>query len=308
VVVDVHGHVTHPELLERFPMPAILGDVDGMIELKAAAGIDLTIVGSPVGFGTMVPLAGHDNYDQPLDRLKSFHDWLGETVAAHPHHLRAYAYANPFGDDELLAHVAETVRGSGFVGVMANTSVRGEYLHVERARPFFAMAEELGVPVFLHPPAVPVGAEAVGDLRLITHVARFNDVTASLALLAFHGVLDRHAGLDLIAPMAGGALALLAQRLDLAVRERAPGADEPSADGQPSRALARVYVDTATTSEAALAADLALMGPERLLFGTDSPPTTVPVEDALALVRRLDVAEEERRAILGGNARRLFGL
>ena len=64
-------------------MPPALADVEGMVEKKAALGIDLTIVGSPVGFGTMVPVPGLDPYSQPLDQLKSFHDWLAETVEAH---------------------------------------------------------------------------------------------------------------------------------------------------------------------------------------------------------------------------------
>ena len=80
MIVDVHGHVTHPELFKRFPMPPALADIEGMLEKKAALGIELTIVGSPVGFGTMVPVPGLDNYAQPLDQLKSFHGWLAETV------------------------------------------------------------------------------------------------------------------------------------------------------------------------------------------------------------------------------------
>jgi predicted TIM-barrel fold metal-dependent hydrolase len=312
VVVDVHGHVTHPDLFKMLPMPASLADIDGMLETKAAAGIDMTIVGSPVGFGTMVPIPGQDNYAQPLDRLKSFHDWLAETVEAHRDSMRGYAYANPFGPDEELAQTADTAREDGFVGLMVNTSVNGEYLSSEKAEPFFEMARELGVPVFLHPPAAPVGTESMGDLRLVTHVARFNDVTSCVALLAFSGVLARYPEIEFIAPMAGGSISLLAERLDLAATERVPGppgsTPDPPAGGRPSEGLARVYLDTATSSAQALQADVALVGVERMLFGTDSPPTTVPVEKGLAMVRDLDVPDNDRQAILGGNAQRLFGL
>ena len=38
MIVDVHGHVTHPELFERFPMPPALADIEGMIEKKARSG------------------------------------------------------------------------------------------------------------------------------------------------------------------------------------------------------------------------------------------------------------------------------
>jgi hypothetical protein len=128
VIVDVHGHVTHPELFERFPMPPALADIEGMLENKAALGIDLTIVGSPVGFGTMVPVPGLDPYAQPLDQLKSFHGWLAETVEAHAGRLAAYAYTNPFGGPELLEQTAATVREGPFVGLIVNSSVQGRYL------------------------------------------------------------------------------------------------------------------------------------------------------------------------------------
>ena len=112
--------------------------------------------------------------------------------------------------------------------------------------------------------------------------------------------------------MAGGAISLLAERLDLAATERVPGPPGSTPDAPPgpppSEALARVYLDTSTSSAQALQADMALVGAGRMLFGTDSPPTTVPVEKGLAMVRALDVTEGDREAILGGNAERLFGL
>src|SRR5438034_7257582 len=128
MIIDVHGHITPPELLKKYPMPPALGDIEGMIEQKARVGIDLTIVGSPVGFGTMSRVPGLDNYAQPLDQLKSFHEWLAETVVKHRPRLAAYAYTNPFGGDEMLAQTAAAVRELGFVGLIVNTSVRGEYL------------------------------------------------------------------------------------------------------------------------------------------------------------------------------------
>jgi aminocarboxymuconate-semialdehyde decarboxylase len=105
--IDIHGHVTSPELFKRFPMPASLADIDGMIEAKAALGITMTVVGSPVGAGTMVPVPGLDNYSQPLAALDAFHDWLAETVRARSGNLRAYVYTNPYGGDELLDNAAK---------------------------------------------------------------------------------------------------------------------------------------------------------------------------------------------------------
>src|SRR5271168_3291867 len=172
MTIDVHGHITHPELFKRYPMPPALADIEGMLDRKSAAGIELTIVGSPVGFGTMTK-RGHDNYAQSLDELASFHEWLADTVREHAPRLAAYAYTNPFGDEKLLEQTVQTVKDGGFVGLIVNTSVNGEYLDSPRADEFFEMAAELGKPVFLHPPAEPVGSDSIEDFRLVEQVGRF---------------------------------------------------------------------------------------------------------------------------------------
>jgi aminocarboxymuconate-semialdehyde decarboxylase len=337
MIVDVHGHITHPELFKKFPMPPALADIEGMLERKAALGIELTIVGSPVGFGTMMPVPGLDNYAQPADRLKSFHEWLAETVREHAGRLAAYCYTNPL-DESLLEQTADTVREGEFVGLIVNTSVAGEYLDSPRADPFFEMASELGMPIFLHPPAEPVGTEAFADFRLVEQVGRFLDVTAALATLVFGGVMERHPDLVFIGATAGGAIGLLASRLDAAYAPRHYGGGPPSGAGPPSGGppsggvgaaggappiarfenkitrppseflRANVYVDTANSSLANQLANLELMGSGRMMFGTDSPPLSTPLEEAIRLIRDLPASDGEKEAILGGNASRLFGL
>ncbi len=47
VIVDIHGHITHPELFKKYPMPPALADIDGMLDRKSEAGIGLTVVGKP---------------------------------------------------------------------------------------------------------------------------------------------------------------------------------------------------------------------------------------------------------------------
>jgi aminocarboxymuconate-semialdehyde decarboxylase len=311
MIIDIHGHVTSPELFKRFPMPPSLADIDGMIERKAAVGIDLTIVGSPVGAGTMVPTRGLDNYAQPADRIDRFHEWVAQTVQAHKDRLRAYVYVNPF-DEATLARAAKWLAADEFVGLIANTSVRGRYLNSRRADGFFALAAETSSPVLLHPPAKPTAAHAMrGHAGLIEHVTRPCDITMGVAAILFAGWLQKYPALKLIAPNAGGALSLLREKLDLAHQRAggspAGGGDPPGPRG-PGGWLSRIYVDTATPSNLALSAALTVFGPKRMLFGTDSPPLATPLPEALRAVSRLGVGEVDRRRILAGNALNLFNL
>ena len=50
------------------------------------------------------------------------------------------------------------------------------------------------------------------------------------------------------------------------------------------------------------------MGPERMLFGTDSPPMATPLEAAISMVDDLPISGEAKRDVFEGNARRLFAL
>ncbi len=314
--VDIHGHVTSPELFKRLPMPPSLADIDGMIEQKAAAGIGMTIVGSPVGAGTMVPVPGLDNWEQPAAELDAFHEWIAETVREHPDALRGYVYTNPL-DEELVERAARRLEQDEFVGLIVNTSIRGEYLNTPRADAFFALAAERQVPVLLHPPAEPIGTPGLGHAGLVEHIARPCDITVGVAALVMAGWLDTYPGLRLIVSGGGAALPLLVEKLEMAQRRGASWRPGPpaAADRSAADALRSLYVDTATPGPLALEAALRTWGPDRMLFGTDSPPLTEPHAAGRrprgAGGRRgeaLGPTARERRRVLGDNARELFGL
>ncbi|MGW8699019.1 amidohydrolase family protein [Streptomyces eurythermus] len=348
MIIDIHGHLSPPEAAERFPMPPALTDVDGMLAARAEAGIDLTIIGSPVGAGAMARVPGVDNYAQPRDRLRAFHAWMSGLIRRFPDQLRGYVYANPFGDDDHLEGVRETLADPAFVGLITTSSVHGELLGSPRADPFFALAAEAGVPVLVHAPAEPAGTERVEQTPFVEQIGRFGDVTLGMAMIAFAGWLDKYPGLRLIGATGGGALALLPERLQTAARPRhwaggapaagrpgrpeapgaagAPGAPgsahapaAPPASGSapapaltpspdPAATLRRMYVDTSPFSAAHLSLNAEVLGPERMLFGTDSPPMAAPLEDFVHMVEKLPLDKASQQLILGGNAQALFDL
>ncbi|MFH8800757.1 amidohydrolase family protein [Streptomyces sp. NPDC017936] len=332
MIIDIHGHLSPPEAAKRFPMPPSLTDVDGMLAARTQAGIDLTLIGSPVGAGAMARVPGVDNYAQPRDRLRAFHAWMSGLITRFPDQLRGYVYANPFGDDDHLDGVRETLADPAFVGLITTSSVHGELLGSPRADSFFALAAEAGVPVLVHAPAEPVGTERVDETGFVEQIGRFGDLTVGMAMIAFAGWLDKYPGLRLIGATGGGAMALLPERLRTAARPRhwaggapppgssaAPAPGRPAAPGSipppdgapaadPAAALRRMYVDTSPFSTAHLNLNLEVLGPERMLFGTDSPPLAAPLEDSLRMIEKLPIDQAAQQRILGGNAQTLFDL
>jgi aminocarboxymuconate-semialdehyde decarboxylase len=153
-----------------------------------------------------------------------------------------------------------------------------------------------------------------------------------VAAIIFAGWLEKYPELRIVAATGGGALPLLAEKLDLAAA-RPPGppggrpggppgppGGPPGPPGgppavtltsKPSELLRRIYVDTATPSRAALAAAIGTFGAGQVLFGTDSPPLAAPLEAALDSVAALPetvASAADKAAILGQNANKLFRL
>jgi predicted TIM-barrel fold metal-dependent hydrolase len=332
VIIDVHGHITHPDVLARYPAPPSLGEIDGIIEAKAEAGIDISILGSPAGAGPLRPVTDFDHYNQSQDQLKGFHDWLAEVVAAHKYRLRAYAYCNPFADDQILSYTAEAVRDQGFVGIISNTSVRGEYLDSPRADGFFAMIAEADVPVLLHPGSEPACCSGLRDYGLVEMVGRYCDITMSLCGLVLSDRLEKYPKIRIIGASGGGALSQLTSRLDMAQRathwkprsEWAPDTTKPvdaphpsklqaeredcETSRKPSELARQLFVDTTGDSIQAHLSNHTVLGPQQILFGTDSPPLPVVYRDKVRSITSLPVADEDRQAILSDNAIRLFRL
>jgi aminocarboxymuconate-semialdehyde decarboxylase len=333
MIIDVHGHIISEEAAKRAPMPRSLVDVEGMIEAKADAGIELTIVGSPSGARTMAPahrFAGYQRpfgHQQPFDQLRALHDWLGETVQTWWRHLRAYVYCDVFGDERSIAAAAETLKEPGFVGLIANFSAEAEYLDSSRADDFFAMVEETGVPVLLHAGPMPASCRDIANYGLLEIFGRPCDATLGLAALVLSGRLERHPSLKVISANSGGAFSLFADRIDWAVRPRhwddrttqdrgegaaagspVPELHQTTTSVPPSELASRLYVDTTFDHRSLHEANLRLLGARNIVFGTDAPPIPVMFKDKVQAVRDLPIADAEVADILAGNALRLFDL
>ena len=348
MIIDAHCHLAPPES----PGAPSLKDVDGFLERKAQDGIDRAVIVHGI-----VRLPGLGGL---LDRLKRWNEFNLGVREQYPDRVSVMVGVDAFEGDGMLEEARRAV-AAGSCGFSVSSSVDGHRLDDPRAEDFWSLAEELDVPVLIHPPVRPGG---VGDPRLDEFGNRAVDVGLSLAAAIFAGVLDRHPSLRLIAGAGGGGIAALAGRLDAGYRIPAlagaalagppasaagaaparppasaagatpagppasaagatpagppagvPPQDTPVPDETgpvpaetPSSYLRRVYVDTLMFSEPALRCALEVFGPDRLLFGTDWPPVEIPAAVSRRLIDRLDVSDDERAGILGGNAAALLKL
>ena len=302
VTIDFHSHLIPPAWGQAQGLPPSLYDVEALLEAKGADGLDAVAISN-----AMINMPGAPVDNLALDRIKEWIAYAADVVTAHAGRLYALGGINAFGGDAMLAELRTAVEGGVLHGVLVHSSFQGAYLDAPGASDFWAVADELGIPVFVHSPFDPaVGAGAVSDFRVLEFGARASDVALSVAGLILGGVLERHERVRVVCANAGGGLAMLLGRLEAAY-ELLSGPD-PQPPRPPSAYLERVYVDTCSYSAAALRCNLDVFGAGNLVFGTDYPPMNVPVARTMDALDELGLSDAEREAVLGGTARALLGV
>lgn len=206
-------------------------------------------------------------------------------------------------------HAAEDLRSAlaarELAGLVLNTNPVGDRrLHDPDLEPLWTVAEQLGVPVVLHPPTCGPS----GDLTTLGSMGnvygRLVDNTLAVTELILHGLLDRHPGLKLVLVHGGGFLPYAAGRLDGGYRTKEAHAGELARE-RPSDYLPDFYYDTVTLSAPGIRFLTGLVGADHVLLGSDYP-FALGDPAPVATVRAAGLSEQDTEAVLAGNADRLF--
>ena len=191
----------------------------------------------------------------------------------------------------------------GFRGILLYTNLAGAWCDEAPFLWLYARAEELGLPILLHP-AKPLTTDAVSGYELTGTLGNMFEDTIALARIIASGLLDRHPDLKLVCPHLGGALPYLCGRMDHQVRVLKRGPQHLRK--KPSDYLRDIFMDIVSPLPEALRFALDFTSADKLLFASDHP--WVDAAEILGTLEQVGLPAETKAQILGGNARRLFKL
>jgi aminocarboxymuconate-semialdehyde decarboxylase len=195
---------------------------------------------------------------------------------------------------------------AGAIAVCMLTNIAGTPLTDERYRPIWTEIEAAGLPVFIHPtlPKSDYGL-LVGGGALANAVGFTTETSLCFSRMIFEGFLDHFPRLKLIACDGGGALPYLSARLDR-VWQQMSGPTKPSLEPPSHYIKHRLYYDAILYDEETLAHLVSYVDKDRVMYGSDYPFSLGDMPGILARVDKL--APQERAAVRGGNALKLFGI
>ena len=192
-----------------------------------------------------------------------------------------------------------------FAGAMVFSNINGVALSDERFWPVWETANDLRAVIHIHPTS-PVGVAAMTNYWLMPLVGFPLDTTLAAASLVFSGVVERFPNITWALGHLGGAIPYLVERLDRgfhAFSECRANIDRP-----PSTYLREFYYDSVNFDAHALRLAIDFAGADHVLAGSDYPHQIGSIEKMFSSIAALDISEEDREKIRGGNAARILSL
>jgi len=234
-------------------------------------------------------------------------DNLAAIAAELPERFVAMGATVPLQDIDLaIAELDRVVDDLGFKGLQIGGTVDGRNLDDPRFRPFWQAVAAKGIPVILHPSGYPEG-QRFGDYFLTNCIGNPLETMVAATRMIFSGLFEELPDLELVLLHGGGYLPFYASRADHTWEVR-PEARAAIPDHPPSYYMKRLFYDTMVFQPLYLRHLIEVVGVDRVMIGTDYP-FDMGEDDPLALVEGTEgLTDEDKAAIAGGNAARLFGL
>ena len=312
--IDVHSHCLFHEATDllgedrnRIGMGGRGGqdlyiDLDTRLKAMDSQAIDMEVLSiNPYWYGR--------DRDLAAKIVRTQNEKLADFVANHRDRFAAFGSLT-LQDPQLAREELETaVKKQGLRGAAIGGTVASVPFSDPKFHPVWQKAEELGAVLFIHPVGIPaIDPVLTGNGFLRNLIGNPLETTIALQHLIFEGTLDRFPGLKIIAAHGGGYLPSYAGRSDYAciTGERFCSKDIVLKK-KPSEYLNQLYYDSLVFTPEGLRHLAAQVGTSQIMVGSDLPfPWQAhPVDHVLATT---SLSDDEKIAILGGNAAKLFGL
>jgi aminocarboxymuconate-semialdehyde decarboxylase len=253
---------------------------------------------------TPVLFAYNREPQQALDCSRLFNDAALELCARGQGRLRPLCQVPLQNIDASCAELTRCIR-AGHIGVQIGNHVGDKNLDDPGIVTFLHHCAEQGAAVLVHPWDM-MAAQRMPKYMMPWTVGMPAETQLSLVALIVSGALDRlPASLRICFAHGGGSFAFLLGRLQNAwqQQELARGA----AQFPPNHYLNRFYVDSAVFDERTLQFLVEIMGPDRVLLGSDYP-FPLGEERVGALIRASRLPADVKAKLLGANAQTWLGL
>jgi len=273
-------------------------DTDVRVDRIKEHRVDMQILSSPH------PGVDRFSPDESAEMSRIINDGIAKAVKKYPKRFQGLAML-PLIDTKLaLKELDRAVLDLGLKGMCMLTNVAGKMVDSEFRLPVYARAQELGVPIFIHP-TTPLGAAVMQEWRLAIILGFEFDIVLSATRLAYAGVLDKYPELNFVISHLGAGIPFLAGRIDRGYNDPTCGIKTKKPTSEYLRDL---YCDTVSFYQPALAMAYQFYGAGRMVLGSDFPLIIGDLPAAVPSIEAMPIPKREKDKILGENVIQLLKL
>lgn len=303
MLIDAHSHWLSDEIISNAHFfHKGWGDIQAQLAIMDALGIDRAVLSYPTS-------DAHLKLGSISQVAHIYNDNVAKILKAYPKRFVGAAVLPVDNSIDMLEELKRAINELGFKAISLASSYNGIYLDDKMFLPIYKEAQEKNIPIFVHSQIVnPIGFERVKDPLLTPVVEYVFDTTISIGKLLMSDILRQYPKVKFIFAHFGGAICYLKQRFDATYQMLRGMNFVKDLQGLPSDYFKNIYVDTSgDTTAANFLLSLELMGPKRILWGSDWPAKK-DVASGIKAVNDLDISPEDKQNILGGNLEKLFVL
>jgi predicted TIM-barrel fold metal-dependent hydrolase len=243
---------------------------------------------------------------------REMNDALAAAIKRHPDRFAGLAHLPMRDPDAAARELTRAVRDLSFHGALINGTTEDRFLDDPRFDAILTAAEDLAVPIYLHPHLAPAAVRELYYGNLPSNAGSVlegpgwgwhSETAIHVLRLVVSGALDRHPRLKLIIGHMGEGLPMMLARCDQVFEAYISHLARPI-----SRAiLDQVWITTSGIfTEPPFLAALLTFGIDRIMFSVDYPyASNAHGRDFL---RSLSLSPADLAKLAHGNADRLLGL
>jgi predicted TIM-barrel fold metal-dependent hydrolase len=279
--------------------PGEIENIDQRIKEMDATGIDMQVLSWRN--------IGCDEFEvsDGIKWARKINNSLAELVNKYPTRFAAFCNIPMQEPTAAVAELERAAKDLGLKGIKIDSTIKGEYLDAKKYRPVFKKAEELDMPVFLHPDAMPADMEKPYSAYPGLSGASWGyaaEASLHAIRLIYSGLFDEYPRLKVMLGHMGEGLPYWLWRLD-------SKGGSSSLKKKPSEYIKEnFYINTSGMFfHPALICAYMAMGVDRVLFATDWPSESNKLAvEFMETVPMLSANDKEK--IYHLNAEKLFRL
>lgn len=267
------------------------------IEDMDRENVDMQVLSPiPVTFSYWAPL------DEAIEMSRIQNDFIAETVAQHRNRFAGLGTVPMQDADAAILEMDRCMHELHLNGIEIGSNINGKNLDDPSFIAFFQMAEEWRVPLFIHP------WETLGKDRTPRHnfmytIGMPSETALAAATFVWSGLMERFPDLQVCFAHGGGSFPYILPRLDQGwnVWPQLRLTTHP-----PSYYAKKMFYDSLVFDPLNLKFMIDRFGHEQIMMGSDYPFLLREVPPGQVIEQSLNLTEEEKAALFGGNAAKFF--